>query len=197
MSYLKTILNFLNSDRTWAIFLTAAYVFFFIFTCFIKGYNPLNLEMNELGSFWGGISAPPVLLFIIAQYTLQYDQNKKENIERKNFENERIRLAQPLFDFRNSYFSEIDDFPSGDCFDLLTFKVTNYLADATDVVIQVVSEDENINSKIGKIRKVFRGDEEVITIRFDEFKPSEFEIIVSFYDSLRLFKTKKYKCHKD
>lgn len=172
--------------------------FFMIYYFFNNSFNNFeNIKLNDLGTFLGGVTAPLVFFILLFQYLKSQDQFIK-NLKKENAEKiEKERMAQPLFDFKNSYFSEIDDFPSGKCFDLLTFKVTNYLADATDVVIQIVSKDEDINSKIGKSRKIFRGDEEVITIRFDEFKPREFEIIVSYYDSLRLFKTKKYKCHKN
>ncbi|WP_417561041.1 hypothetical protein [Marinomonas sp.] len=197
MSLFKKIQHFLNNERAWAIFLTSVYFSFIIFTCYMKGYNPLDLKFNEIGTFWGGIFTPPVLLFIIAQYALQYDQNKKNNLEIEKKEEEKIRLSQPFFDFTRCHLENIEDVSENDNFDILTFSFLNHRADATNVYIKIISENIYIKDVTEGTSKSFRGKEETIKLYFDDFALGEFEILVTFYDSLALFRSKKFYCTTD
>lgn len=191
------MLNFYKSHKLSSVVLgaiTGIYLGLIFMVFNEKILNIHFLDLGQIGSFLGGVFSPVLFIFITVQHFSQQKQildAKKIEIEK---EEEKTRLAQPLFEFRNCYFSLIDDFPSGDCFNLLTFKIINHLADVTDVYIKIISRDKKINAVTGKVKKIFRGEEEAICLRFESFEENNFNISISYYDSLRILRKKSYKC---
>lgn len=88
----------------------------------------------------------------------------------------------------------------------LIFDINNNLADATDVYIKISLKETKENFFIEGVKTIFRGDNKKIKftmkdsdfIDFKVFKNFEdFEIELTFYDSLRLFRKNSFHCHID
>lgn len=179
------------------------YIVFILWFFWEQIENMHLLPLDKVGTFFGGIFAPPAAIILIIQYLEQKNQNLRERNETKKKENERERLAQPLFDFENSVLYYFEAPEHNDAYYSLIFKIKNDLADATDVYIKASLKETNKKVFIEGVKTIFRGENKEIKIKlhasefinFKDFKFFEdFEIELTFYDSLRLFRKKVYLC---
>lgn len=180
-------------------------IYFGLIYYFFKGsFENINeVKLHDLGTFLGGVTTPLVFMILFFQYLKSQDEAleriKKENADKE----EKERMAQPLFDFKSSALYYFEDHEHNEACYSLIFEISNSLADATDVYIKASLEETKSKHFMSGVRSVFRGESKEIIINIDineiiDFENfnifKDFEIELTFYDSLRLFKNKALLC---
>ncbi|WP_417537299.1 hypothetical protein [Marinomonas sp.] len=174
--------------------ITGAY-FAFIFLIFKeKILNIGTLELGALGSFLGGIFAPILFTFITFQHFSQQEQILDSRKKEREREDEKKRLAQPIFEFKNNHIEQTNDGEKE--FTKINFELTNHASDATNISISILPTEDTKPYYSKKLFKLSCNETDNILITFDYFDLEHFDIEVRYFDSLRLPNVKFYSCQK-
>ncbi|EAQ65615.1 hypothetical protein MED121_08623 [Marinomonas sp. MED121] len=163
-----------------------------------KILNIQDLSLAELGSFSGGVFAPIAVFLLIVQHRTQHKELLKSKNKEIKREEIKTKLAQPLFEFKSCYLNDVEDITTGKCHIHFAFEIENHLADATEVFIRIKNLEAGINQNDGKVKKIFRGDCCHLHIVLDQYSVVDnFDIEMTYYDSLREFRTSKHTFIRD
>tara|TARA_R110001606_G_C15194830_1_gene630942 strand:+ start:82 stop:813 length:732 start_codon:yes stop_codon:yes gene_type:complete len=198
---IKKVINFVFSGLGIGIVLSIAYGVLVVSLLLPKIFPIITLSIDGLGKVGGYLSgafSPVIFIWLLVGYKMQAAEISRTRCESLNLEQEKIRNAQPKFDFSGSELSIFDGTIKDTHTTYVTFetKIQNFGSIISDVNVQVLGRypygEEN---KISL--HVLYNEEKLIQFRFSGFdiktlNPPHIYLLFTYKDSLGIQREKSY-----